>query len=160
MEIIQKASEDYLKLGIDQTNLGIELDIWVHPLVEAYFKASSNSRSNPVESEGNQAWYSPKTPLMVYRTNAKVADGTYSFLYAGFDFSPENIGLGLNGVNLAFLRLVGASDGNGVRLGVRTAMSTDARRELKHQIGINFRKFLRDHLTKVRLELTVSGREF
>lgn len=153
----------WFRVLIDQGDNGLELELYAHPRVEQFFKILAGT-TKPVNIEGcgGKLWFSPEgKQLQIYNFPQvrDIRDAPYTYFYPGYGFNNTDLGLADYSTNLSFLRLIGISEPGGVKLGIKSVMSFPAREELKESLIMSVRKFIRENLSKTKLELIITQRE-
>ncbi len=153
--VLQKG-EKVLLIRLDQKKEGIELYAQAHPMVESFFKEMS-VKEQEVSGQGNGLWYNPTGgSLRLYSLSGQRGSFTnpnYTFEYPGYSLTAEEVGLNHTCVNLSFLRIKGITDG--ITLGIKTVMSLSGRREYRDMVHMGMKRFVRDFLVPVTLELEI-----
>ncbi len=169
MDPISKAS--WLKFGAIQGKEGVEFDVWAHPSIEAYFKSVSTDRFDVLDQTGYKKWWSGHgdaearknfPPLKISRLKDNFlytmeGRGDYSFQYNGYPMGSDELPKDM--VNLAFLRIPGISEGEGIKFTIEGVVSNQLIREMKAKTGHAVRSFVKEYLVPVRFELEIIGRE-
>ena len=169
MEGITKAS--WFKFGAVQGKEGIEIEVWAHPTIEGYFKSVSNDRFDDLNSVGYKKWWSghgdadarkafPQLKVARLKDNfvySMEGRSDYSFQYVGYPLNSDELPQGQ--VNLAFLRIPGISEDEGVKFTIEGVVSNQLIRDMKSRTGHAVRSFVKEYLVPVKFELEIIGRE-
>jgi len=155
---VMKGGEKVLWMKIAQMKDSVHLHLKAHPMVETFFRELSGGKEDSVSGRGGGYWFGvDNKELKVYRLNP--AGMSYSGPGYGLDADGFQLNTSDNGngpfANLAFLRLKGISDPDGVKLGVHGVMSLSARRQLKDATRSGMSRFVRDYLIPVTIELDI-----
>ena len=163
--------DSWFKLGLEQGKEGVEFDVWAHPRIEEYFKSVSQEKYDNLEGFGYRKWFSGHGDVE-FRKNypqlkmSKLKDKfiysmqgrmDYSFDYVGYPINSEEIPHNI--ANLAFLRIPGISEGEGIKFQVEGVASNETLRQMKPRLGQAVRAFVMEYLVPVRFELEIIGRE-
>lgn len=161
---IRVGEATWFQVGISQGKNGIIVDLKAHPKVEDFFRGLSNDQTKLVDSL-NKSWFDVQEAGLKFYSfpNGLVQEGD------GFSFQMPGYGFDLNaeigppysgeGSNISCLRLVGISNPEGVRLGVKGIMSLNVQRTLAKNLTHNVRKFVRGYINTARVEFKLTGRE-
>lgn len=151
-----------------QGHEGLMLECYAHPKVEDYFKTLGEAYDLSKQMSGSKIkWFSPdRKPILVYPFSDgggrgdDYSDG-YSLNPVGYDFTSfhDDYGYPADTFNLSFLRLVGISGANGVRIGIKQPSSHRGRKNIRSSMEKAVRKFIRNTISTSRLELVIRARE-
>lgn len=133
---------------------GVRVDLKVEPEIEEFFKSWSGGSNSSVDNYGRQ-WHSLNgSPIQVYDFEDRgMEQGRFSL------WSPGR-SLHLDGhVNVSFLRIVGASEGDGVSLIIEDLVSRTELENLAEKIKRGCAWFYMEYVKPVNYEITVEARQ-
>lgn len=158
---ITQSGEQWMYMKMEQKAGGLEFEVRTTPQIEDYFSKVSKGMKDVIEKLGNHSWYSIDNPLTAYIPQRPLHNNLqgYALDYPGYSFSSGDIGVDGDLVNLSFLRIVGIGSPGGVKFGVKMPLDLGSRRELRDDILMAVRKFSRDFIVPVALELIIYKRE-
>jgi hypothetical protein len=155
--------------GKDRNRIGITVKVKAHRDVEDFMSAVGHGRKSAVEMMGDM-WQNSVPdgkPLMFYDSEQRFdAQSLYTLEHVGnaplisvgggerlraLGEPPSNREL----VNLAFLRLAGISEGDGVSVGIAGAYSFDYIKRLKTSLPRAVEQFLRDYVVPITINLQI-----
>lgn len=159
---IVKGGENIIALGIRRSSRGVVLTAKVTPAIEDYFRSQSGDSFDV--NEIHREWFVGKdaAPLKVWHIVddpgvVRSHTGAYVLNKPGFPLvvseGPSKV------VNLSFLRLVGISEGEGIKLEIKGAFTLTYIRDLAAQIGQSTKQFFVDFLKPVDILVTVNTQE-
>ena len=159
-----KRGETCIETVFHRSFEGLVVDVKVHPGVEAFMRHHGHGETAPVVVNGRHWSIAPREqPLMAYAYQPmellRSDDGSYITL--------DKLGQPLvdtkdgreTYVNLSFLRLVGASEGAGVRFTIAGVYSDKFLRNQRDLIGNAQKKFYIEYLRPIDLRVTISTAE-
>lgn len=118
-----KSGEKAISTTVQRTSRGLVLRVQLHPVVEDFIKNSSNGDFTPVKMFGRK--WTPCDDLCVYDIPSSMlgivgVDGELSYRLdkPGWDLFTTDERTGRKVINMSFLRLVGASQPDGVAFSV------------------------------------------
>jgi hypothetical protein len=156
---VSKSGICWLDGSLTRGKEGLEINVRTVPEVELFMKELGD-RTDNVEAYG-KSWVSLNgEPLMIYRMNKDIFEGDSkprSYDLARVSESMINPRDGK--INLAFLRIVGISSPDGIRFGVKGPISSRYIKELKDDILVEMKNFLRDFIVPVQYNIRVSSQE-
>lgn len=134
--------------------VGLTIFLKAAPAVEELFRSNSNGEEHPVEMFGREWIELPnEAPLRVYGFNKILQSGReFTFNHPGNQLIMQDAGL----INLSFLRLVGISQGAGVRFGVKDVLDKDEVIVIKNQIISGMTRFCNAYLCPLDMTLSIS----
>jgi hypothetical protein len=158
-----KRGETCIETVFHRSFEGLVVDVKVHPGVEAFFRHQAHGETTPVIVSGRHWATASDKPFLAYAYQPlellRSDDGHYITL--------EKLGQSLiinkerdeSYVNLSFLRLVGASEGAGVRFTIAGVYSDKFLRQQRDWIGAAQKKFYIEYLRPIDLRVTISTAE-
>jgi hypothetical protein len=157
---LNKGGICWLDGSLSRGKEGLEISIKTVPEIELFMK-SLGSKEDAVEAYG-KSWISLNgQPLMIHRMDKDIFDNepganrTYDISrIAEPMISPRD-----GRVNLSFLRIVGISNPDGVRFGIKGPISSRYISDLKGDILRETKNFLRDFIVPVQYNIRVSSQE-
>ncbi len=163
--IVRKGGETMARYNLVRSKFGLNFTIWIHPDIEEAMRSISEGLELlPVGAFGR--FWNSATPLMAYDTSSSgirtgQEDPRYGIESLG---APLWIVDGRNPeggfTNLAFLRLVGASEGTGVSFTIRgVVMSEEAVRTLDRRISKALAAFYRTFMLPINLTTFLTSQE-
>lgn len=151
-----KGGEEIIQLSFRRTTKGVSVSVKAHPLIEQYFIDNSKGEQTVRVSEYGRVWIS-ETPLSVHYMDISPTPS----VSAGISYSFSAVGKNLiqvdgrtQTVNLSILRLVGISEGIGVKFEIRQVFSHEAIQSLAQSFIKATRQFYIDHIKP--FDVTVS----
>lgn len=156
-----KSGEIIIQTRLQRNSDGLTIECRAHPRIEDFFRAQSND-SSPVGNYGRH-WIS-KEPL---RVHSPIMPLDYIRLDDGNYVTADRVGQPImegrerpnDTINLSFLRLVGISEGSGIRFGLKGVYSLDALKKLKEQLQQAERRFYLEFMRPIDMTITMSGQE-
>lgn len=162
-ELVVKGGETMVALGIRRSSRGLIISAKIHPLFEDFFKEQANEKVPVIELHRDWFPLDKEKPLEVWHiiSDPGVVRGnsaTYSINKPGWPIVMQD---NQNGkvINLAFLRLCGASENDGIKFEVKGAFTLQYIRQLASDIGGAVKQFYIDCLKPVDLMITVNTQE-
>lgn len=164
-ENIIKGGESLIAIGIRRSSRGIVLTTRANPVIEAFFQAQSGDQIEvdeinrgwfPVgaEAESLKIWHIVHDPGVV-----RSPGGIYAINRPGQALIAPGATPQEKVINLSFLRLVGISSENGVKLEIRGAFTLKFIRDLAAQAGSTVKQFYIDCLKPIDIQVTVNTQE-
>lgn len=157
---LSKGGLHYCRIGIDNGRDGLEITVKAIPALEEFIRSLGDGSVNQIELYG-KAWFSPKTgpasrrvdgPQLKAYKMSKILAGNYDL--AGIS-KPLILEVGVP--NISFLRLVGISEGLGVRFGEKKPYSKSEIISLKTKMAGAIMELIREYLVPVHIDLTISA---
>lgn len=161
-ESVVKGGETMITLGIRRSSRGLLISTRIHPLFEEFFREQANEKL--LVDEINRQWFHLKDqpPLEIWHIiqDPGVVRGNAANYRINQPGSPL-VTTDPNGkvINLSFLRLVGASEPNGVTFEVKGAFTLTYIRQLASDIGGAVKQFYTDNLKPIDVTITVNTQE-
>lgn len=164
---VSKGGETKYRFNLNRSKMGLNFSIWAHPDIEEGFRLISEG-TQPLEvGVFGRSWRSTQ-PLLAYDTSACVIKGgandpRFSIDYLGQPlFIPDGRGPGgLGGVvNLSFLRLIGISEGEGVKFAIKGVVFGEEQiTKLQIDIAEALKVFHRTFMKPINVTLFVTSQE-
>ena len=167
---IIKGGEAGVNLSIKKSPLGLTIGVKVHPVVEEFMYHLGEGQVVPVVTVGRLWFPVDNQGREDKKAKALEAHGLQVKLDPistdqGSPIEIERLGQGLimgnvhNGdierINLSFLRLIGASLGEGVRFGLRGVYSEEATLGLRNKLATGVKKFYISYLRPIDLYVSI-----
>lgn len=151
-------SVKYAKQGV-----GVVMTVAAHPSVEELFKGLTPDEPMDVINYGRN-WI----PLEGHPLNVYMMPGVLTGPQGGYRLDRPGFNLNVGDpyedpsymMNLSFLRLVGISQGTGVRLGLQGTYNMTSLRDLQQRLSVACRAFYVDHMKPVDLIVGVYTQEY
>jgi hypothetical protein len=164
-ENVIKGGESLISIGIRRSARGIVLTARVNPIIEAFFQAQSGEQIEvdelhrewfPVgkDAESLKIWHIVHDPGVV-----RSSGGVYSVNRPGHPLIMAGASPQEKVMNLSFLRLVGVSSENGIKIEIRGAFTLNFIRDLASQTASAVKQFYIDCLKPIDIQVTVSTQE-
>jgi hypothetical protein len=158
-----KRGEICAQTRIRRDKSGLRVEVKIHPGVEELFTSWGGGERSAV-SEYGRMWIPQKgESLSVHQLysnpgNVQISkDLYYSFERVGEVLSRKDGNI--TTVNLSFLRLVGASAGNGVSFHIAGVYSLESLRTLNDQLKTALQRFYQDYLLPVDFYVVMQTQE-
>jgi len=132
---------------------GIKVHVEVKPEIEEFFQLHGGGAK--ITAQHGRLWktVSPDSPpLQFWSLEQNIKDAVYDIVRTGVDLVGRDTGQ----LNIAFLRLVGASEPGGREFLLDSVISTPELRILGGKIVKAGEKFYMDYIQRVNLQLRVS----
>lgn len=154
--VVVKGGVTPIEVSLRRTGVGLEVNVKLLPEVEDFMRTLGAGRTVPVNDYGRH-WVPQlkSVPFIAYDLLERI-DGEqemYRIDAIGQPLSYEGY------TNLAFLRLVGASEGAGAGFFLKGVYSTQALRTLKESIASSARQFFIEYLRPLDMVVKVSTQE-
>ncbi len=155
-----KRGETCIETLLHRSLAGLSIDVKVHPGVEEFFRLRSVGEQVAVSTIGRHWTPTDKTkPLMAYGYHALESLRSDD----GATISVDRLGSPIietknNGeviVNISFLRLVGASEGAGIRFNINGVYSDKYLRTMREYLGNAQKKFYIEYLRPIDMRVTI-----
>lgn len=159
IEII-KRGERVGDLTVSRGSKGLTISVKVHPSIEELLRSWGTGAIDSVTAYGRHWTSSDGEDMKAYalatetpRTFRSGSDN-YVLTHVG---QPIMIDEGY--LNLSFLRLVGISEGTGIKFSVRGVYSTQELRLIREKISLAIRQFYMDYLLPMDLNVVISSED-
>jgi hypothetical protein len=167
-----KKGETCVRVSFKRSRGGILVTTKVHPYLEELLKAWGGDESTDVREYGRNWRGLGESPLKVWNLNTD--PGKMTFQHGGFSISapggelypgwqnqgegaPVRIGQTSALLNLSMIRLVGASEPEGVTFAYRGSFSRPFLRDLSDKLVSASKRFYEDYLMPVDITMELSG---
>lgn len=156
-----KSGELCMRLSLSRSALGLKVNVKVSPLIENFMRSLGTGDPEDVTAYGRLWLPEQETmPLKVWNMGRNpmhtMTSNRYSIAMPGskLDLTHD---VGPDAVNLSMLRLVGASEGDGVTFHIKGSVhSLDGLRDLKNKLGAAGRNLYVDYIKPVDLTVYVT----
>lgn len=167
-----KRGEQTIRVRLFRSPSGLTVTLWTHPAVEEFFRSNQTPDAPPADPSAlhGRYWLAPRgKALSVYLTAPTIADFN---LESGDTVSLNRFGTALlegssrsasgaliHRVNMGFLKLVGSSEGEGVKFTVKGVFSDEMVRTMESKIGEACRRFYATYLRPIDLTVMIVTQE-
>jgi hypothetical protein len=154
---ISKNGENPIQISLDRSYIGLTVEVKTTRSVEEFMKSLGGGAHLPVETMGRY-WQHPVVgqKLLAYELTANVdVSRVFELGCVGHPLLHHDTGQ----VNLSFLRLIGVSEGVGVKFGVKGVFSWDSVHELRDMLGKAVKQFYIDYMKPMHLTVMISTQD-